>query len=264
MILSLRVSPSSAKARMSSSRHSEHLRRSHRLRAASATRPPRAAGPAASRAPRRPLGVGRGLSRAGTTSRSRCGASRRGGSSSSPRRSPATASARRRYSVMKRNEVRPNVPPAPGGRASTKRTFASKSRGRRQQRVVGLHERHVEDVAEGVGDLLARAAHVVGDGGGIGDHLVLEARVELHVARLVDLLGGEERRLLLGRVGGDQPGELGGDALLGDHQRGEHEEDDLALGPLHLLPLTRGRSRGRSRTATTAGPPSGGTASGGR
>ena len=57
---------------------------------------------------------------------------------------------------------------------------------------MGLDERLVEDAPEGGAELLARPRHVGGDRGGIGDDLVLEARVELQVARLVDLLGGEE------------------------------------------------------------------------
>ena len=76
-----------------------------------------------------------------------------------------------------------------------------------------------------------------GDRGRVGDHLVLEARVELHVARLVDLLGGEEGRLLLGAIGADQAGELGGDPLLGDHQRGQHPEDQPPVLLAQLVPL---------------------------
>jgi hypothetical protein len=59
---------------------------------------------------------------------------------------------------------------------------------------------------------------VRGDGLGFGHDLVLDARVELHVARLIDLLGGEKARLLLVVCRKDEPGELGGYPLLGDHQ----------------------------------------------
>ena len=38
-----------------------------------------------------------------------------------------------------------------------------------------------------------------------GDHLVLEAGIELHVARLIDLLGGKESRLLLAVMSANQP-----------------------------------------------------------
>ena len=100
-----------------------------------------------------------------------------------------------------------------------------------------LHERLVEELTERVRDLLPGALDVGGDRLRLGDHLVAEARVELHVARLVDLLGREEGRLLLRRVGGHEAGELGRDALLGDHQRGQREVDDLAQGRLHLRPL---------------------------
>jgi hypothetical protein len=61
-----------------------------------------------------------------------------------------------------------------------------------------------------------------------GDDLVLEAGVELHVAGLVDLCR-EEGRFLLGAVGADEAAELRGDALLGDHQRREHEVDQALL-----------------------------------
>ena len=71
----------------------------------------------------------------------------------------------------------------------------------------------------------------------VGDHLILKARVELHVAGLVDLLGSEEGRFLLAAVGPDQPRELGRDPLLGDHQRGEHPEDQAAVLAAQLLPL---------------------------
>ena len=98
-------------------------------------------------------------------------------------------------------------------------------------------ERLVEEVPEGVGDLLARATDVCAYRRRLGDHLVLEAGVELHVTRLVDLLGGQERRLLLGRVGADQTGELRRDPLLGDHQRGQREEDDVPLRAGHRPPL---------------------------
>ena len=78
-------------------------------------------------------------------------------------------------------------------------------------------------------ETLPRArSDVRGDHVGLGDHLVLEARVELHVACLVDLLGGQEGGLLLAAVGADEAGELGRDALLGDHQRGQQEEDQLS------------------------------------
>ena len=52
-------------------------------------------------------------------------------------------------------------------------------------------------VPEGRRDLRPGALDVGGDRRRVGDDLVLEARVELHVARLVDLLGREEGRLLL-------------------------------------------------------------------
>ena len=67
--------------------------------------------------------------------------------------------------------------------------------------LVGLDQGDVEDRPKGRRDLLAGALDVGGDRRRVGDDLVLEAGVELHVARLVDLLGGEEGRLLLAAVG---------------------------------------------------------------
>jgi hypothetical protein len=118
-----------------------------------------------------------------------------------------------------------------------KRTFAAKFAGVRDELVVQLDERAGEQLAEGVRHLLAGSLYVGGDRLRLGDHLVAEAGVELHVARLVDLLGCEEGRLLLRGVRGDKARELGRDALLGDHQRGQREVDDLAEARLQLWPL---------------------------
>ena len=65
---------------------------------------------------------------------------------------------------------------------------------------MGCDELVVEDRPEGRRDLLAGALDVGGDERGLRDDLVLEARVELHVPRLVDLLGRQERHLLLAAV----------------------------------------------------------------
>ena len=100
----------------------------------------------------------------------------------------------------------------------TKRTLAARSPRRGDQLLVGLDQRLVEDLAEGRRDLSPGSLDVGGDRRRRVDDLVLEAGVELHVPGLVDLLGGEEGRLLLGAVGADQAGELGRDPLLGDHQ----------------------------------------------
>ena len=100
-----------------------------------------------------------------------------------------------------------------------------------------LDEALIEDGREGGRELLTRAGDVVGDRGGVGDDLVLEPRVELHVARLVDLLGREEGRLLLAAVREHEPGELGRDALLRDHQGRERPVDEPAVVLAHLRPL---------------------------
>ena len=131
----------------------------------------------------------------------------------------------------------------------TKSTFAPASRGVGGQPVVRRDERLVEDHLERVAQLLAGAGHVVGDDGGLRDHVVLDARVELHVAGLVDLLRGEEACLLLA-VGGHHEGrELRRDALLADHQRRERPVDEAlvllgqAVAPLRLVPLQVDRPR---------------------
>src|SRR3954452_22206729 len=60
----------------------------------------------------------------------------------------------------------------------------------------------------------------------------------LHVAGLVDLLRGQEGRLLVGVGGHDETGELGGDPLLGDHQRRQRPVDEaLVLVAQLALPL---------------------------
>ena len=109
--------------------------------------------------------------------------------------------------------------------------------GRGDQLIVRVDQVLVEDHAERVRHLLARALDVGGHRGGLGDHLVLEARVELHVAGLVDLLRGQEGGLLLAPVGGDQAGELRGDPLLGHHQRSEHEQHERPVGLRQARPL---------------------------
>ena len=106
-----------------------------------------------------------------------------------------------------------------------------------EQLLMGLDQSDVEDRPKGRRDLLSSTLDVGGDRGRVGDHLVLEASVELHVARLIDLLGRQEGRLLLAAVGADQPGELGGDPLLGDHQRGQDPEDQAPVLLAQALPL---------------------------
>ena len=77
-----------------------------------------------------------------------------------------------------------------------------------------------------------------GDRCGFGDRFVLESGVELHVAGLVDLLGGEEAGFFLAFGGHDEAGELGRDPLLGDHQRRQRPVDEgfVIVGD-RVLPL---------------------------
>ena len=66
-----------------------------------------------------------------------------------------------------------------------------------EELLVRVNESDVEDLAESVRHLLPGALDVGGDPRRRGDDLILVARVELHVPRFVDLLGGQERDLLL-------------------------------------------------------------------
>jgi hypothetical protein len=102
---------------------------------------------------------------------------------------------------------------------------------------VRLYQRLVEDRLKSGGEQLPGARDVLGDRRRVGDNLVLVARVELHVPRLVHLLRGEERGLLLGPVGAHEPRELGGDPLLGHHQRRQRPEHERAVGGVHVPPL---------------------------
>jgi hypothetical protein len=72
------------------------------------------------------------------------------------------------------------------------------------------------------------------DRGRIRDHLVLEARVELHVPDLVDELRRQEAALLLVVLGEHESAELRRDPLLGDHQGAQHpvEKRSFLLGEL--------------------------------
>ncbi len=102
---------------------------------------------------------------------------------------------------------------------------------------VGVDKGDIEDLAERIGHVLAGSSHMRTDHVGSGDHLVLEAGIELHVPRFVDLPGREERGFLLRSVRSDQPRELGRDPLLGDHQRSEREQQRLALLGAEPRPL---------------------------
>src|SRR3954467_7355102 len=63
----------------------------------------------------------------------------------------------------------------------------------------------------------------------IGDHLILEARVELHVPNLVHELARQVAPLLLVLLSQYETAELGGDSLLGDHHRAEREVEEVSL-----------------------------------
>ncbi len=105
------------------------------------------------------------------------------------------------------------------------------------QPVVGLDERLVEDLLEGITEHLPGARDMGGDRGRVGDHLVLEASVELHVADLVDQLRRQIAALLLVVLREHQADELGRDPLLGHHQGAEREVEEAAHALLEAGPV---------------------------
>ena len=118
----------------------------------------------------------------------------------------------------------------------------------RDQPLAHLHEPLVEELDERVGHVLARRREPLLDAAVDAGHLAEPAVEELHVARLVDLLGREEGLLLLVLVGHHEAGELGGHALLADEERAEPPEVLLPvvvgqLGPVLLVALEVDRLR---------------------
>ena len=121
------------------------------------------------------------------------------------------------------------------------------------QPVVGVHERLVEHLANGLAEHLASARDVRADRGRVGDDLVLEARVELHVPHLVDELRGQVAALLLVVLRQHEAAELRRDPLLGHHQRAQDPVEEVALAVVERLPSRRGRgSRSTSCAAQCA------------
>ena len=59
----------------------------------------------------------------------------------------------------------------------------------RYQLLVRVHQRLIKDLPKCVRDALAPTSHVLRDPRRVCDHLVLKAGIELHVPRLIDLLG---------------------------------------------------------------------------
>ncbi len=96
------------------------------------------------------------------------------------------------------------------------------------QAAVGVDEHLVEEDLEGVVEILAGAREPVLEGPVVADDLGVEVVEVLGVARLVDLLGRQERLLALALVGADEAAELRRDALLPDEE-GRQEPDDVVL-----------------------------------
>src|ERR1035437_2856792 len=112
----------------------------------------------------------------------------------------------------------------------TKSILSCRFRGSRTSRSWALTRAPTKISRKGGLENLACPGYVAGDGAGIRDHLALEARVELHVADLIDELAGEEAAFLLVVLSQDQPAELSQDPFLGNHQRGQSQEQKGALG----------------------------------
>ena len=102
------------------------------------------------------------------------------------------------------------------------------SRGIGEQAAVGVDEHLVEEDLEGVVEVLAGAVEPVLEGAVVADDLGVEVVEVLGVARLVDLLGRQERLLALALVGADEAVELRRDPLLADEE-GRQEPDDVVL-----------------------------------
>ena len=105
-----------------------------------------------------------------------------------------------------------------------------------------LHEVLVEQGHERRGDVVAHALQARVDVALVElEDLAVVAIEELHVARLVDLLGSEECLLLLVLVGHDETGELRGHAPRRRRRSSAPEVVLLLivgnLGPLPLVPL---------------------------
>ncbi len=69
------------------------------------------------------------------------------------------------------------------------------------------------------------------------EDLLVEAVEVLRVARLVDLLGGQERLFALALVGHHQARELRRDALLADEERRQVPREPATQVGVHLLPV---------------------------
>ena len=85
----------------------------------------------------------------------------------------------------------------------------------------------VEQLEVVLGQVLARTVEAVLEGAVVGEHLLVEAVEVLRVTGLVDLLGEQERLLVLVLRREHETRELVGDALLPDEERGQ--------APRHLL-----------------------------
>ena len=90
--------------------------------------------------------------------------------------------------------------------------------------LVDSYKGAVKDLTERRLEEFAGPGHVASNGPRIRNHLALEARIELHVADLVDELSRDKAALLLVLLCQDQPAKLSRDPLLSDHQGGEGEE----------------------------------------
>ncbi len=100
-----------------------------------------------------------------------------------------------------------------------------------------VDEHAVEHLDERRIQIGARPVEAILEGAVDAEDLLVEAVEVLRVARLVDLLGGQERLFALALVGHHQARELRRDALLADEERRQVPREPATQVGVHLLPV---------------------------
>ena len=118
-----------------------------------------------------------------------------------------------------------------------KSTLASTSRGCSMSARLRVDEQPVEEPEVVLVERGAAVVEALLEGAVVLEDLLPEVVEVLRVAGLVDLLGREERLLVLVVVGHDEPGELRRHALLPDEEAGQAPRDLVAHDRVHGLPV---------------------------
>ena len=105
------------------------------------------------------------------------------------------------------------------------------------QALAPVDEHPVEHLDERRVEVLARPLQAILEGAVQAEHLLVEAVEVLGVARLVDLLGGQEGLFALTLVGHHETRELRGHALLADEERGQVPRHLLAQLAVQARPV---------------------------